>query len=81
MRSLCPLVGAVMLSIIFWQTTLDSMSPDFGSGSHVGGLGLVFVIAVVILLLGLVLMFIARWQAPAFFQGNTLQKQMKPAKA
>jgi len=28
-----------------------------------------------------VLMFIARWQAPAFFQGNTLQKQMKPAKA
>ncbi len=81
MRGLCPLVGAVMLSIIFWQTTLDSMSPDFGSGSHIGGLGLVFVIAVVILLLGLVLMFIARWQAPAFFRGNTLQKQMKPVKA
>lgn len=77
MRGLCPLIGGAMLSVIFWQTVIDSMSPDFGSGSHVGGLGLVFVIAVVILLLGLVLMFIARWRRPAFFLGETLQRQSR----
>ena len=73
MRGLCPLVGAVMLSIIFWQTTFDSMSPDFGSGSHIGGLGLVFVIAMVILLLGLVLMLVARWKTPDFFLGSRIE--------
>ncbi|WP_462380832.1 APC family permease [Pseudomonas sp. Marseille-QA0892] len=72
MRGLCPLVGAAMLSVIFWQTAYDSMSPEFGSGSHIGGLGLVFIIAVVILLLGLVLMLYARWRTPAFFVGDTL---------
>jgi amino acid transporter len=72
MRGLCPMLGGAMLSVIFWQTAIDSMSPDFGSGSHVGGLGLVFVIAVVILLLGLVLMLLARWYSPAFFLGSTL---------
>lgn len=77
LRGLCPLLGGAMLSVIFWQTAFDSMSPDFGSGSHVGGLGLVFVIAVVILLLGLVLMFIARWRAPAFFLGDTLPAKVQ----
>jgi amino acid transporter len=72
MRGLCPLLGATMLSVIFWQTAFDSMSPEFGSGSHIGGLGLVFIIAVVILLLGLVLMLYARWRTPAFFLGDTL---------
>ncbi|WP_437883095.1 APC family permease [Pseudomonas sp. LRF_L74] len=72
MRGLCPLLGATMLSVIFWRTVIDSMSPAFGSGSHIGGIGLVFIIAVVILLLGLVLMLFARWRTPAFFHGNTL---------
>ncbi|WP_323148411.1 APC family permease [Pseudomonas oryzihabitans] len=73
LRGLCPLLGALILSVIFWQTAVASLSPDFGSGSHLGGIGLVFIIAVVILLLGLVLMLFARWRAPAFFQGATLE--------
>jgi amino acid transporter len=77
LRGLCPLLGGSLLSIIFWQTLFDSMSPGFGSGSHIAGLGLVFVIAVVILLLGLVLMCFARWKSPAFFLGNTLQRQAR----
>ncbi|WP_017905434.1 APC family permease [Pseudomonas asplenii] len=72
MRGLCPLVGASMLSVIFWQTAFDSISPEFGSGSHIAGVGLVFIIAMTILALGLVLMLFARWRTPAFFLGSTL---------
>ncbi|MCO6740530.1 amino acid transporter, partial [Streptomyces sp. CHA15] len=72
LRGLCPRLGAIILSVIFWQTAIASLSPDFGSGSHLGGIGLVFIIAVTILALGLVLMLFARWRAPAFFQGETL---------
>jgi len=74
MRGVCPLVGGVILSVIFLQTAIDSASPDFGSGSHVGGLGLVFVIALIISLLGIVLMVLSRWRAPAYFLGATLQQ-------
>ncbi|MFK8329142.1 APC family permease [Pseudomonas sp. BJa5] len=74
MRGLCPLLGGGILSVIFLQTAIDSASPEFGSGSHVGGLGLVFVIAVIITLLGLGLMMLSRLRAPAFFLGMTLQR-------
>ncbi len=72
LRGLCPLLGGLALAIIFLQTAVDSLSPDFGSGSHIGGVGLVFVIALVIFLLGLALMLLFRWRAPAFFAGATL---------
>ncbi|MDD2059551.1 APC family permease [Pseudomonas sp. GD03860] len=74
MRGLCPLLGGGILSVIFLQTAYDSASPSFGSGSHVGGLGLVFVIAVIITLLGLGLMLLSRLRAPAFFLGMTLHR-------
>ncbi|QXI26588.1 APC family permease [Pseudomonas vanderleydeniana] len=77
MRGLCPLVGASMLSVIFWQTAFDSISPEFGSGSHIAGVGLVFIIAMTILALGLVLMLFARWRTPAFFLGSTLSMVTK----
>ena len=51
------------------MTAIDSASPDFGSGSHVGGLGLVFVIAAIISVLGIGLMMLSRLRAPAFFLG------------
>ena len=75
MRGLCPLVGGVILSVIFVRTAIDSASPDFGSGSHVAGLGLVFVIAAIISALGIVLMMISRMRAPAYFLGATLRQQ------
>lgn len=74
MRGLCPLLGGGILSVIFLQTAIDSASPSFGSGSHVGGLGLVFVIAMIITVLGLVLMMLSRLRAPAFFLGMTLHR-------
>ena len=48
------------------------MDPDYGSGSNIGGLGLVFILGVAIIGLGIVIMI---WQAikrPAFFRGETL---------
>ncbi|MNG99392.1 Putrescine importer PuuP [compost metagenome] len=75
MRGLCPLVGGVILSVIFVRTAIDSASPDFGSGSHVGGLGLVFVIAAIISVLGIGLMMLSRMRAPAYFLGATLRQQ------
>ena len=67
-----PLVGGVILAVIFVTTLIDSMDPDYGSGSSVFGLGLVFVLGVAIILVGVVIMV---WQAvrrPAFFRGETL---------
>ena len=69
---LFPLVGGIILAYLFVQTLIDSMDPDYGSGSNIGGLGLVFILGVAVIGLGIVIMI---WQAirrPAFFRGETL---------
>ncbi|WP_460774447.1 APC family permease [Microbacterium sp. GXF7504] len=69
---LFPLVGGVVLAVLFVTTLIDSMDPDYGSGSHVFGLGLVFVLGVAVILVGVAIMI---WQAavrPDFFRGRTL---------
>ncbi|GGI44626.1 amino acid transporter [Agromyces flavus] len=71
---LFPLVGGVILAVLFFTTLIDSMDPDYGSGSHLFGLGLVFILGMVVLLTGIVIMI---WQAikrPAFFRGETLSR-------
>jgi len=69
---LFPLVGGVVLAVLFVTTLVDSMDPDYGSGSNVFGLGLVFVLGVAVILVGVAVMI---WQAavrPDFFRGRTL---------
>jgi len=69
---LFPLVGGVILAALFVMTLVDSMNPDYGSGSNIGGVGLVFILGVTVIVLGVVIMI---WQAirrPAFFRGETL---------
>ena len=69
---LFPLIGGVILAFLFVTTLIDSMDPDYGSGSNIGGLGLVFILGVVVIGVGIVIMI---WQAikrPAFFRGETL---------
>jgi len=69
---LFPLVGGVILIFLFVKTLIDSMNPDYGSGSNIGGLGLVFILGVGVIGIGIILMI---WQAikrPAFFKGETL---------
>ncbi len=69
-----PLVGGVILAVLFVTTLVDSMNPDYGSGSSVFGVGLVFVLGMAVLLSGVAIML---WQAvrrPAFFRGDTLSR-------
>ncbi|HEY9425154.1 MAG TPA: APC family permease [Microterricola sp.] len=71
---LAPLVGGVILAVLFFTTLIDSMNPDYGSGSNVFGVGLVFVLGMVVLLGGAVIMFIESRKRPAFFRGETLSR-------
>lgn len=71
---LFPLVGGVILSVLFVTTLVDSMDPDYGSGSSLFGVGLVFILGMVVLLTGVAIMI---WQAikrPAFFRGEVLTR-------
>jgi len=74
LKFLAPLVGGVILAVIFATTLVDSMDPDYGSGSEIGGVGLVFILGVFLLLAGVVLMFVMRAANPAFFRGETLRR-------
>ena len=74
LRGLAPMVGGLCLAAVFVETAMDSMNPDFGSGSAVFGIGLVFVLAVGIILLGVVIMLTISWKRPGFFQGETLRR-------
>lgn len=69
-----PLLGGVALLVVFVQTTVDSMDPAAGSGSNIGGVGLVGILGVTILGVGVILMIIQSFVSPAFFRGEVLGK-------
>lgn len=69
-----PGLGGLILLVVFVQTTIDSMDPDFGSGSNIGGVGLVGIIGVFVLGLGVVLMIVQSLAKPGFFRGNVLSR-------
>ena len=74
LRGAAPFTGGIVLAAVFVETALDSMNPQFGSGSSVFGVGLVFLLAVGIILLGVAIMFFISWRRPGFFQGETLRR-------
>ena len=59
---------------MFVKTAYDSMDPEYGSGSSIGGLGLVFILGMGVILLGVVLMVLMYRRNPAFFRGATLRR-------
>ncbi|MFS0215859.1 APC family permease [Corynebacterium striatum] len=69
-----PLVGGGFLLLMFFITAFDSLSPEYGSGSSIFGVGTVFVLGMGILLLGSVLMLFTRFAHPDFFKGRTLKR-------
>jgi len=73
-KGVLPLAGAIMLTLVFVQTAIDTMDPAYGSGSSVFGVGSVFVIGVGLLAAGLVLMLAWRVRHPEFFRGETLHR-------
>ena len=69
-----PLLGGLMLAVVFVISVIDSFDPANGSGASVGGVGLVFILAVGLLALGVVLMLVNRVRNPAFFRGEVLRQ-------
>lgn len=78
-KFLAPGIGGVVLLVLFFATAIESMNPDYGSGSNIAGLGMVFILGVGVLLLGVVVMIFMRISQPAFFRGETI-KTYKPIK-
>ncbi|BDZ54283.1 APC family permease [Agromyces marinus] len=75
-RLVAPLAGGLILTVLFVVTLIDSMDPDYGSGSNIGGLGLVFILGVVILGLGVVVMLWQRFRRPEFFRGAGITRDV-----
>ena len=73
-KLLAPLLGGVILLVMFVKTAFDSMDPDYGSGSSVGGVGTVFILGMAVLLLGVAVMVVTRFRSPGFFRGETLRQ-------
>ncbi len=71
---LFPLLGGLMLLGIFVKVTWDSLDPDFGSGSAVLGVGLVFVLTIAIIAIGIILMVLQKIIRPQFFTGAVLPR-------
>ncbi len=71
-KFLAPLLGGVILMVMFFKTAYDSMDPGYGSGSSIGGLGLVFILGIGVILLGAVLMLVMARIRPEFFKGQIL---------
>lgn len=72
-RFLAPLVGGVVLLVMFVKTAYDSLDPDYGSGSSIGGVGLVFILGMGVILLGVVLMLVMAKIRPEFFRGRVIE--------
>lgn len=73
-KIILPGVGGILLLAVFVQTTIDGLDPAFGSGSNIGGVGLVSVIGLFVLGIGVVLMLLQARKTPAFFRGEVLPK-------
>jgi amino acid transporter len=67
-----PLAGGLFLAFMFVHELIGSMSPEYSlTGSNIGGVGLVFILSVVILLVGFVFLAVVSRRRPAFFQRET----------
>ncbi len=53
---------------------IDSMDPSYGSGTNIGGVGIVFVLGLVIIGAGVVVMIWQRVKRPEFFRSEHLAR-------
>ncbi len=72
MMFLFPLIGGLILILIFIFSAYYMWNPDYGNSS-LWGVGTVFIIGVGSLAVGVVLMLLWQMKAPAFFRGETLK--------
>ncbi|MCX6479712.1 MAG: APC family permease, partial [Mycobacterium sp.] len=70
-----PGVAALMLIPVGVFEAYRMISPEYGSGSSLAGVGTVFIIGVLSLILGVLLMMLWSLKSPAFFRGETLKPE------
>lgn len=73
-RVILPGIGGVLLLVTFVQTTIDYLDPAAGSGSNIGGIGLVGILGGGVILLGVVLMLLQSKSTPEFFRGEVIKR-------
>jgi amino acid transporter len=73
-KGLFPGLGAVLLTLVFVKTAIDTWHPEYGLGGSVFGIGTVFLVGVGLLVTGVVLMLLWERRDPAFFRGETLRE-------
>jgi amino acid transporter len=74
MRGVVPLLGGIMLAIIFVYGLIQYAASDWLPGTILG-IGTVAVVGIGAILLGVVLMLLWWWRHPAYFRGKTLDKR------
>jgi amino acid transporter len=81
-KGVMPLLGALMLTLAFFKSAVDMLSPDYGYLGGIGGIGSVFILGMGSILLGLPIMWLLsrRPEQKAFFAGETLHRDT-PIKA
>jgi amino acid transporter len=67
-----PTIAAVILVAVSIVQAWNMMDPEYGSGGSIAGIGAVFLIGVVTLLIGVPLMLLWNIREPRFFRGETL---------
>jgi hypothetical protein len=80
MRGVVPLLGAVMLTVVFAYGLISYAKPDYlvdddGNDVTILGFGAVAVVGIGALVLGVVMMFVWWAMSPSFFKGETLPRR------
>jgi amino acid transporter len=80
MRGVVPLLGGLVLTVVFVYGLIQYAKPDWltdddGNNVTIFGFGAVAVVGIGALVLGLILMVVWRFAAPAFFKGETLPRR------
>jgi hypothetical protein len=81
MRGVVPLLGAVMLTVVFGYGLISYAKPDYlvdettGENVTILGFGAVAVVGIGALVLGVIVMFVWWALSPGFFRGQTLERR------
>jgi amino acid transporter len=70
-----PGIAALILIPVGVIEAYHMISPDYGSGGSLAGVGTVFIIGVLSIALGVLLMVFWSLKSPAFFRGETLHRE------
>jgi amino acid transporter len=70
-----PAVAVVVLTYVLVVEAQNMMDPEYGSGSSVQGIGTVFIVGVIGMLLAIPVMILWNIKSPGFFRNETLPKQ------